>query len=686
MQPLTASDPVRVGHYRMLAELGRGGMGRVLLGVAPDGRLVAVKLVHARLVGAPGFRDRFRDEVAATRTVSGAYTAAVLDADADAPAPWLASVYVPGPSLRDAVREAGPLPEPAALRLAAGLAAALLEIHRAGLVHCDLKPSNVLLAADGPKVIDFGVARAIEADGGDQGQAGPLAGTPGYMSPEQAEEGLPTAAGDVFSLGSVLVYACTGQGPFDGPGIAQALYNVVHAEPDLAAVPGRLRPIIAACLAKDPDERPGPDRLAAMIGAVAPATRPWPPAVQQMIEERRDGIVRMPGPVPHSAETGNAADPARGPHGASTTPGGARTGLLTALGATRTALGTPWGVLAAGGALAVCAAVVVAPWSGSAARTGPQASGSAAPPVSWPLRGHTAAVHDVAFSPDGRTVASASDDGTARLWDVPGRKQRGTPFRHPDGLNALAISRDGSTLYTAGDDGHLRIWPMSGRGRPGGFEIGLGPLTTMALSPDGRVLATSNMDQNVRLWDLDDGKVGPLLETEAGNVEALAFAPDSRTLAIGTTGTQENLDTGNTQGLAQLWEVYDRRKLGENLSGFDSWTQGVAFSPDGRTLAAAGGEITRLWDVARHQEVGAPFRCDGRCYTVAFSPDGRTLAAGGSGATVRLWNVAGHRQIGPTLTGHNGVISSVRFSPDGRTLATGSGDGTVRLWQVPAQR
>lgn len=294
MRPLAESDPREVGGYRALAELGRGGMGRVLLGVAADGRLVAVKQVHPQFTEEHGFRARFRREVDASRKVSGEYTAAVLNADADAPTPWLASVFVPGPSLQEAVDTVGSLPEESALHLAAGLAAALVEIHRAGLVHRDLKPSNVLLAADGPRVIDFGIARAADSAGGSRlTHTGWLVGTPEFMSPEQAQSGELTPASDVFSLGSVLVMACTGRGPFNGPSAPQTLYNVVHAQPDLSAMPTEVRRIAALCLAKDPASRPSPDQLLASIGRIAPATQSWPPEVHQLIAVQHAEIVRL---------------------------------------------------------------------------------------------------------------------------------------------------------------------------------------------------------------------------------------------------------------------------------------------------------------------------------------------------------------------------------------------------------
>lgn len=331
MRPLESSDPTEVGSYRILGELGSGGMGRVLLGAGPDGRLAAVKLVHAQFMEDPGFRARFRREVEASRRVSGAYTAAVIDADPDAPSPWLASAFVPGPSLFEVVAAVGGLPEEAVLRLAAGLATALTSIHRARLVHRDLKPSNVLLADDGPRVIDFGIARATDSpDTGRLTQTGWLVGSPGFMSPEQAQ-GLPvSAASDVFSLGAVLVVACTGRDPFAGSAALQIMYNVVHTEPDLTAVPQAIRPIVEACLAKTPAARPTPAHLLEAIGTITPSTRPWPPAVHQLIARQRaeltsllgetDGSLLQPTPVTpttpvvsdegpdHSVPPGNGQD------------------------------------------------------------------------------------------------------------------------------------------------------------------------------------------------------------------------------------------------------------------------------------------------------------------------------------------------------------------------------------------
>ncbi|MEU9302883.1 serine/threonine-protein kinase [Streptomyces sp. NPDC048269] len=296
MEDLGPSGPKHVGPFDVLGVLGEGGMGRVLLAAGPDGRLVAVKQVLAHFAGDEGFRARFRREVTASRKVSGAYTAAVIDADADAPTPWLASAFVAGPSMSAVVEEVGVLSEDVVRRLAAGLASALAEIHRAGLVHRDLKPSHVLLAEGGVRVIDLGIARATEpgAEGDTElTRTGIVVGSPAYMSPEQAEGRPLTPASDVFSLGSVLAMAVTGRSPFAGTSALRTLFDVVHAEPDLSAVPAGLRHVVASCLAKDPAARPSPARLRELIGPVAPAGRQWPSAVYGMIAAQRADIDRL---------------------------------------------------------------------------------------------------------------------------------------------------------------------------------------------------------------------------------------------------------------------------------------------------------------------------------------------------------------------------------------------------------
>jgi eukaryotic-like serine/threonine-protein kinase len=277
IKDLRAGDPETVGPYRLLGRLGVGGMGEVYLAKSPGGRLVAIKLIRPELAEERGFRSRFASEITAARNVSGIYTAAVVDADADAELPWMATVYVAGPSLADAVEDNGPLPVRSVLALAAGLAEALQAIHRADLVHRDLKPSNVLLATDGPRVIDFGISLALERSM--MTATGMVMGSPGFMSPEQArgqrEVGAPT---DMFSFGAVLAFAATGDNPFGVGPTPALLYRVVNELPDLAAVPARLKPLIEQCLAKEPADRPTPaDVLASLSDDVEVLTGEWLP-------------------------------------------------------------------------------------------------------------------------------------------------------------------------------------------------------------------------------------------------------------------------------------------------------------------------------------------------------------------------------------------------------------------------
>jgi serine/threonine protein kinase len=265
---LQPGDPQLIGPYRLVGQLGCGGMGRVFLGLSAGGRPVAVKVIRAELAADQEFRVRFGREVAAARRVSGLFTALVVDADVDGPVPWLATAYVSGPTLSDAVARHGPMSARAALALAAGLAEGLSAIHAAFVVHCDLKPSNVLLSQDGPRVIDFGISRAEAAS---VTGTGLVVGSPGFMSPEQAMGGDIGPSSDVFSLGAVLAFAATGQGPFGEGSRPELAYRLVYSEPDLDRLPAELRSLVRHCLAKEPSGRPTADELLAEVAAVQPA-------------------------------------------------------------------------------------------------------------------------------------------------------------------------------------------------------------------------------------------------------------------------------------------------------------------------------------------------------------------------------------------------------------------------------
>ncbi|MFJ8532662.1 PQQ-binding-like beta-propeller repeat protein [Streptomyces sp. NPDC093591] len=312
--PLHRDDPKSVGGYKLVDRLGAGGMGIVYRGRARSGREVAVKVVHAQYAEDPVFRTRFRQEIEAVRKVSGAFTAPVVDADPEAVRPWMATQYVPGRSLADRLRERGPLRGTELRQLALGLVEALRDIHRAGVVHRDLKPANVLMAEDGPRVIDFGISRAAQ-NHQTLTETGQMIGTPPFMSPEQFTDARTVGpASDVFSLGALLVYAVTGRGPFDADSPYLTAYRVVHDEPVLDGLAPQLRAVLERCLAKDVPDRPGLDDLAREFAAVLPEPADGDP---QTMSLRLDTLSALREPDARGAggETGpgNGTDTTAGP-------------------------------------------------------------------------------------------------------------------------------------------------------------------------------------------------------------------------------------------------------------------------------------------------------------------------------------------------------------------------------------
>ncbi|MER5432660.1 bifunctional serine/threonine-protein kinase/ABC transporter substrate-binding protein [Streptomyces sp. NPDC002588] len=353
---LLPSDPSSLAGYRLLGRLGAGGMGVVYLGRTDEGALAAIKVIQAEYAEDPQFRARFRREAEAARRISSPWVVPVTGADPDAAAPWLATAFVPGPSLAEAVAECGPLPARSVRVLARMLAGALAEVHAAGLVHRDVKPGNVLLAVDGPRLIDFGIARA--ADDTAITSADMVVGTPGFLSPEQAEAradelGPPS---DVFSLGCLLAYAATGRPPFGTGAVDALLYRTVHDEPDLEGIDEQLPALLRPCLAKDPADRPSAAALHELIVEDTPGDPAgWlPEDVVRIVAERSAAMLALPDIEPTVAEAGPAGeDGTAGPDAEAGTAGsgppapGRRRFLIAAGGA----------VLAAGGGVTAWAAL-----------------------------------------------------------------------------------------------------------------------------------------------------------------------------------------------------------------------------------------------------------------------------------------------------------------------------------------
>ncbi|MGW1296927.1 WD40 repeat domain-containing serine/threonine protein kinase [Streptomyces sp. NPDC002533] len=668
VDPLAPSDPRRVGPYQLEGRLGAGGMGQVFLGSSAAGRRVAVKIVRSELAASAQFRARFTREVEAARRVGGFHTAQIVDADPEAATPWLAAEYIPGPTLQQVVTAQGPLAPDAVLRLGAGIAEGLAAVHNCGLVHRDLKPGNVIIAADGPRIIDFGIAQA--ADAGQLTHAGAVIGTYSYMSPEHIRTPAEvTPAGDVFSLGSVLAFAATGRGPFDASTVLAIIHRVTSEEPVLTgiAVGSPLHDLIRHCLAKDPAARPPTSEVLRRLAVTAPA--PPVPAIPPVAP-----------PLP-------AAPPGGG------SPVRRRSVLFG-------------GLAAATAAVAVPAAVVLWPRDEPSAgpKSRPRASKSADRDITRPvgeLEGHEVKIESMAVSRDGKHLATGGYDTTVKLWDLTARRETATFEGHTDSVWAVTFSADGATVYS-GALKEVRAWDTYSGAPKKQLAEYAGEndfVTSLAVSPDGRTLAVG-VSGRIELMDPETGRVRETLEGQAGSI---AFSPDGKTLA-GITGEESR------NGI-RLWDTANGRLLGALGDDKSANYSEVVFSPDGRTLIASGPGV-ELWDVASRRLTRKLTDQHKRIDCVAYRPadagtSGKATVVGGGrfveiektdtvGRTVSVWDadsgkLATTLVVGDPKTPMRAYIVRLAFTPDGRTLAgvctpAAGEDGiepSVQLWELP---
>jgi outer membrane protein assembly factor BamB len=662
MQPLEPDDPRIAGEFRLQARLGAGGMGQVYLGYSPAGRAVAVKICHPEFAADPDFVARFAREVAAARAVNGLYTAQVIDAGPDDSPPWLATSYVPGPSLHDAVTEHGPLPGPAVWRLAAGLAEALQAVHACGLIHRDLKPTNILLAADGPRVIDFGIARAL--DGTSLTTTGYTFGTPGYMAPEQAAGQPATPASDVFALGSILYFAATGDTPFGDGEPAAVLYRVVHTQPALETVPGPLRGLVADCLAKNPADRPTLTRVLRTCQTQAPrlggpSASFWPGQVAALIASHQAGLDHtaqkpepksepdgQPGDEPTQTIGGNLITPDRpappGP-GSAPPPAHRTAGPVTR----RQALA---GLATAG----LAAGLAVGGWaytrSGSSRRPAPSQ-------LLW-ARETGGPVTSGAALADG-ILYIGSDDGNVHAFDAAtGRPVRTFPT---SGAISAGVSVADGTLFAGSADHAVYAFRVSTGERTWAYRTG-GPVNCTPTITDGTVYIGSD-DGNVYAIHAGTGQLawryhtgGPVrsqpqpgTQTYSGSI--YAGSDDSHLYALGTDGKPQ-------------WQV---ATSGPVTAG-TIYAMGVVCVCDdnGRVFAVWADGTGKTWPKGE-DNLGGAVRG-----TPAFA--GETLYIGSAASAVYAVNI----QVG-ALNWRYPTTGPVNSGPatDGTTVYAGDDDGNL---------
>ncbi|MFH9088637.1 PQQ-binding-like beta-propeller repeat protein [Streptomyces sp. NPDC017673] len=667
-----AELPEYAGHYRLESCLGSGGMGVVHLARSTSGMRLAVKVVHAEFARDPEFRGRFQQEVAAARRVSGAFTAPVVDADPEAARPWMATLFIPGPTLSDHVKRKGPMATEQLRRLMAGLAEALRDIHRVGVVHRDLKPSNVLLAEDGPKVIDFGISRPKDSEL--RTETGKLIGTPPFMAPEQFRRPREVGpAADIFALGSVMVHAATGRGPFDSDSPYVVAYQVVHDEPDLTGVPEGLAPLVRRCLAKEPDDRPTPDELMRELRSVAASydTQAFIPA-QRTAAEQGAGEDRAPAEA--GAEAGGASAGAGRSEGAGRRtgrgPGRRRVTALTAGSLGLALLGALVSVWASGGndqAPKRKGEPTLTAASGSAWTARPAVGGEGIPHCAY-------ATGKVFCARPGVVFALAASDG-ALLWrrSVDTRSTSGPPVL--SGGLVQPYTDGGSRLAGLDPATGRQVWQ---RRLPAGTTVRYAGDTALLTSADGTVTGVDGANGSTRWRSAVPGQGMPALDAFPGAPTAFA----TRTSADGTSTrvTALDPDTGRMR-----WDV----RLGGWLKPFAARDGSVFFLAVDSAYGAT--EIVRYTPgTGATRRVALPAVLDGAHATVhgdvvyvlatGGSLDAVDLESGRSGK--HLWHLetSVSRGSAPVVRGGRVYLTA----SDGRLLAVDAANGRL-VGQTPAR-
>ncbi|MGN9841185.1 WD40 repeat domain-containing serine/threonine protein kinase [Nonomuraea sp. H19] len=645
--PDPGQDLGHISGYRLTGFLGEGGQGAVYRGLSPVGDEVAVKVLHARMSEDPEERRRFFRQVDLARRVAPFCTARVLDMGMHDDRPYIVSEYIRGESLDRVVRHEGPRTGGGLERLAVATATALAAIHRAGVVHRDLKPGNVILGPEGPVVIDFGISRALDHAVTQSGAFG----TPGYTAPEQVNGDEAGPAADVFSWAATMVFAATGRRPFAGASVAAVLHALLYDEPDLTGVPESLRPLVAACLDKNPGRRLTTDDLVrALTGGEAPTADAAAPKVATPTAEI------------------TAPPPRRVPE-------------------------LPRRALLAVGAAVAATVVAVSMWP-QAETPLPRPAPTTASGVPFggeigkPLAGHTNDVRAVAVGTlDGVPVTlTGSDDETARVWNLRTSQQIGRPLAgHTEWVRGVAYDQlDGAPIaVTAGDDDTARVWELA-TGRSRTLAGNRGDVKSVATGRIGgtHVAVTASTDGTARVWDLRTGEqLGAPLTGHAGAVWAVA---------IGQVGGMPIAVTAGDDATVRVWDLDSRKQLGAPMTGHAGWVRSVAIGNlAGTPVAITGGEdrSVRVWDLDSRKQLGAPLTGHtGWVWSVAITNLGDLPVAvtGSEDATVRVWNLSTRTQLGTPFTGHADCVWAVATGLlDGRPIAvSGSRDQTARVWSL----